>query len=219
MKRNMGEKILNACQKENIGTMLMKVNPVGSYLAYKANLDKAKREGKPTKRLEAFVARFKKRADQAQGFINKNRLTTNEEITRAAYRFALNHPHADTALFNFTTFEQIDTLLGASGTGLSKKDKQTISLVNRGYDSLYCRHACNACEGSCPHQVPVNTIMRYNYYFQAKGEEKYAMGKYAELTGANAANCHNCSGDCVKACPYGVAIQELLTAAHLNLSL
>ena len=84
---------------------------------------------------------------------------------------------------------------------------------------LYCRHACGICESSCPHHVPVNTIMRYNHYFEAQGSEKFAMEKYAQLETSKADHCRNCAGWCQTSCPYGVPIQGLLNIAHAQLTL
>jgi predicted aldo/keto reductase-like oxidoreductase len=89
-----------------------------------------------------------------------------------------------------------------------------------GLGQYYCRYACGQCEGSCPHGVPVNTVMRYFHYFAAQRREKFAMEKYHAL-GENCADvCSNCGGsDCEKACPYGVPVQGLLVLAHQALIL
>ncbi|MFP4488260.1 MAG: hypothetical protein ACLFN1_03050 [Bacteroidales bacterium] len=42
-----------------------------------------------------------------------------------------------------------------------------------------CRIGCDKCESACPHNIPVNTILRYNYYYMPKKREKYAMSLYA----------------------------------------
>ena len=98
----------------------MKVNPIGSYYAYKARLDDAEKEGKPTMRLQFVVARLKKRVDQCQHFIKKHNLKDNEAIRTAAYRFVLNNPKTHTALFKFSSFEEIDSMVGISGNRLSQ---------------------------------------------------------------------------------------------------
>jgi predicted aldo/keto reductase-like oxidoreductase len=59
--------------------------------------------------------------------------------------------------------------------------------------------------------------MRYNYYFQNKGQEKYAMQKYAALPGKKADVCRDCPGFCERACPYGIDVRPMLSMAHLNL--
>jgi predicted aldo/keto reductase-like oxidoreductase len=87
------------------------------------------------------------------------------------------------------------------------------------FGSFYCRHACGVCESSCPHNVPINTIMRYNHYFVAQRREKRALEKYARMEAAKADRCARCTGQCQSACPYGVPIQGLLIAAHQTLTL
>jgi predicted aldo/keto reductase-like oxidoreductase len=219
LKRDMGEKILKACRGKNIGTVLMKVNPVGSYHAYKARLEEAEKKGEPTERLQGVVARLKKRVELAQDFIKKHRLTNNEAICSAAYRFVLDNKDAHCALFHFTNFDQVDSVLSVSGTRFSSKDQKTLSALSRGCGDLYCRHACGICESKCPAGVPVNTIMRYNHYYEAQMREKYAVEKYASLLTAKADRCFQCNGMCENACPYGVPIHGLLLMAHSNLTL
>jgi len=219
LKRDMAENILNACAEKNLGTVLMKVNQVGRYNAYKANVEKAIKEGKPTKRLEGVVARLKKRVELAQDFIKTHKLTSNEAIRSAAYRFVLNHKKVHTALFNFSNFDQIEGMLSVSATRFSVSDEKTLALLTRGCSDLYCRHACGICEQVCPQGVPVNTIMRYNHYFETQMQEKAALEKYAALPFARADKCFNCNGMCQNACPFGVPIQGLLLMAHQNLTL
>ncbi len=219
LKRDMGEKVLEACREKNIGTTLMKVNPVGSYHAYKERLEEAVKEGRSTERLKSLVARLKERAGQAQDFIKKHNLTDNEAIRSAAYRFVLDNGNVNSALFNFSNFEQVDSMLGISGTRFSGKDRKILGALSQGCGDLYCRHACGACESKCPAGVPVNTIMRYHYYFDARGREKHALQKYAALPTVKADRCFDCSGMCEAGCPYGVPIQGLLMMAHSSLTL
>ena len=87
------------------------------------------------------------------------------------------------------------------------------------FGTLNCRIGCNECEKVCPHHLPVNTIMRYNYYFQNKKLEKEAMQLYAKIQGKNADVCKDYQGYCEEACPYGVSTHNLLSIAHQNLSL
>jgi ferredoxin len=78
-------------------------------------------------------------------------------------------------------------------------------------NSQYCRHGCADCSATCPHDVPVSTIMRYAYYYEGQGYEKYAMTQYAGLEG--------CAGDCSGACPYGVDILPNMLQVHDLLTL
>jgi predicted aldo/keto reductase-like oxidoreductase len=59
--------------------------------------------------------------------------------------------------------------------------------------------------------------MRYYYYSQSLKEKKSASRYYRELEGPKAEACKGCSGNCEKACPYNVAIRELIKDADRNL--
>ena len=117
------------------------------------------------------------------------------------------------------TYEDLEFYLALSGEKLDALDEGMLADYESLSGSLYCRHACGVCEPVCPHDVPVNTIMRYQHYFMSQGREKHAMEKYAALLRTNAAICTDCAGDCEKACPFGVKVQGLLMAAHQTLSL
>ena len=68
------------------------------------------------------------------------------------------------------------------------------------------------------HNIPVSTIMRYNYYYQNKRDEKHAMQLYDKLNDYRADVCQTCPGHCEDACPFGVAAKGLMAVAHDNLS-
>jgi hypothetical protein len=61
--------------------------------------------------------------------------------------------------------------------------------------------------------------MRYAYYFETQGQERYAMSAYAALDGPGAAPCTDCTGLCAGACRYGLAIQPMMLQAHNILTL
>jgi ferredoxin len=136
----------------------------------------------------------------------------------AAIRFCLSNPDVNAVCCSFRNFDDLGVYLPLSGTRLTDMEKEKLAAYKEGCAPLYCRHACGLCEPSCPHHVRVNTIMRYNHYFDAQGKEKYAMKKYAQLS-AKADLCRNCKGFCESACPHDVPIHALLNMAHHNLSL
>jgi len=223
IQKEMGEKVLKACQEKKIGATLMKTNPVGNYLSMKSRADEMKKsaEGNPErlKRIENYLDTLKKNAEKGDWFVKKYNLTDPAEIRIASTRFALSHPGVTAVLARTRSFEDVEQFLKASGTTLSDMEAKKLAAFTEGPGKFYCRHACGLCEPSCPHNVPVNTIMRYNHYFEAQANEKYAMQKYAELPTNKANLCESCSGICQNNCPYGVPIHSLLTIAHENLSL
>lgn len=220
LKQDAGQKIMDTAKKNNVATTIMKSDPVGRYYEMQARVEEMKKDGKePDPRTARYLERMSETAKQADDFIKKNKLDNPVEIRQAALRFVLNEPKVDVLTLAFSSFEDVENMLKLSGSRLSSKDKKKLAAYQRGCSSLYCRHACGICESSCPYLVPVNTIMRYNHYFDAHNSEKYAMEKYAALSLSNSLSCQNCSGHCEKACPYGVPVQSMVMMAHRQLTL
>ena len=215
-----GEKILAACKEKNIGTTIMKSNPIWRYYGMKEQIEKTRQEGKDIDaHTQESFEQMKRVAAECESFIKENNLQNPVEVRNAALRYVLNNPDAHVLNLAFNTFEDIDNLLPLSGSRLDQKDQKILAAFQEGLGNLYCRHACGICESSCPSHVPVNTIMRYNHYFAAHGGEKYAMEKYARLESIKADKCQTCPGYCQSACPYKVPIHPLLVMAHRQLSL
>jgi predicted aldo/keto reductase-like oxidoreductase len=222
IQKEAAEKVLQEAQKKKIGVTLMKTNPVGNYLSRKDQMEaRLKQESDPErqKRLQDYLKSAQEMAEQGDWFVKKYGLTDPAEIRVASTRFGLTHPAVTAVLARVSTFEDVEQFLKASGTTLSDMEAEKLAAFAAGPGKLYCRHACGLCESACPHKVPVNTIMRYNHYFEAQGLEKYAMEKYAALPAARANLCETCGGTCQANCPFGVPIHGLLTLAHENLSL
>ena len=223
IQKEIGEKIIKACQTKNIGVTLMKTNPVGRYLSMKERLETMEKEtGQDQKRIERmkkYITDLKKSVTAGDWFIKKHKLSKPSEIRVASTRYALNFPGTHSLLARTDTFEDMEQFLKASGGSLNKEDKKKLAAYKKGFGKLYCRHACGICESSCPDNVPVNTIMRYNHYFESQRNEKYAMEKYALLNSSKADLCTSCNGQCQQKCPFGIPIQGLLSIAHENLSL
>jgi predicted aldo/keto reductase-like oxidoreductase len=221
LKEDMSERVLEVCGQKNIGTTLMKTNPIRSYNHLKQWLDRARTSrGKEfTEHDRENLARMEKKVENAQGFIQKYNLKSEREISDAAIRFCLSNPNVHTVCVTVLNFEEMRRFLRLSGSRLEPRDKALLSAYKRECGNLYCRHACGLCEQECPHGVPVNTIMRYDHYFVSQGREKHAMAKYAALQSQKADICEGCAGYCESACPYGVPVRALLSTAHLTLTL
>ncbi|HDT13814.1 MAG TPA: twin-arginine translocation signal domain-containing protein [Candidatus Aminicenantes bacterium] len=220
LQREPGDKVLEAASKKGLGVTIMKSNPLGRYYDTMSRIERLKKDGQPIdERLQKSMAQMAETAKQAESFIQKNGLETPAEVKAAALKFVLADLRVHTLNLAFNTFEDVQSSLALSGAGLSGGEKGLLASYERDCGPLYCRHACGLCEPSCPHGVPVNTIMRYNHYFEAQGSERYAMAEYAALEAAHADNCRTCQGFCEAACPYGVPVRTLLCLAHSQLTL
>ena len=111
-------------------------------------------------------------------------------------------------------------MLKLSGEKLTKKDKLVLNGYHSYFGSLSCRIGCNDCEAVCPHHLPVNKIMRYNYYFSAKKQEKRAIEKFARLNTTKPSEvCTDCDGPCEQVCRFGVKTKALLAMAQGNMEM
>jgi predicted aldo/keto reductase-like oxidoreductase len=226
LKDDKSERVLEVCAQKNIGTTLMKVNPIRTYNEMKEWLDKNRdnkdlfrRAAKQGVSIEEEERRMKKKVEDAQGFIQRHNLKSDKEIKDAAIRFVLSNPNVHTVCYTLQNYTEAREFLELSGSRLTSRDKELLASYSRECGNLYCRHACGLCEPACPHQVPINTIMRYDHYFVAQSREKHAMAEYNALRTLKADICQSCPGYCESACPYGVPVQALLASAHQTLSL
>jgi len=220
LQKEQGEKIIQACREKNMGVTLMKTNPVKVYNRWKTDLDRSIENDQDIP--ETVIKRgenYKAWLANAESFKKKYGLKSDDDVRDAAIKFVLSNPGVHSACLSFNSFDVLESFVKLSGKKLERTDTSLLNDYESTRGQLYCRHACGICEPACPHEVPINTIMRYNHYFQAQGREKYSMKKYAALPGTDAGQCTTCAGYCEHSCPYGVHIQKLLVLAHNTLTL
>ena len=139
---------------------------------------------------------------------------------QALIKWMLAQQGIDTIAITMRSFEQIDEFVEVSGTSdLTPEEREVLE----GYGMLlyqdYCRPGCDGCLGSCPHEVPIHDILRYNLYFNNYGREKYAIGKYSRLPDQRrAGQCRDCPGYCESSCKYNLSVRSMLLRAHENLT-
>ncbi len=215
----MSERVLKACHDHNLGTMIMKSIPVNIYEIFKEEQEKLEKEGKElNEKYKIAYEKFKAQTEQAGAFFSGYGIAGMEKIKDGAIQFILSNENVSTICGLFDNFEDVKKYVRLSGTKLEPQTGEILGSFRSHYSRLHCRIGCNTCEAACPHHLPVNTILRYNYYFQAKKQEKTAIQYYSDLKGHKADICLNCEGFCEKACPHGVLARPLLAAAHRNLT-
>jgi predicted aldo/keto reductase-like oxidoreductase len=220
LRRDNAEKVLEVCREKEIGVALMKTTPIGIYHTLKSRIEELEKDKKEIHPLYADgLTRYREKFEAAQAFIREHDLTSPEEMRDAAIRFVLGNPAVGTVCCQTQTYSDLRATVRLSGTRLSPPETAKLDAYREGCGALYCRHACGVCEPSCPHGVPINTILRYQHYFAAQRREKEAMGYYAAIPGTRADACRDCPGYCEAACPYGVPVQGLLLIAHDTLTM
>ncbi len=219
IQKEQGERILKACREKNMGVTLMKTDPVRSYNDIESMYARMRERGRVTEAAEKVLGDFRAYADKAREFAQKYGLSGDKQVRGAAIKFCFESPDVHSVCPTINTYEDLEFYVSLSGGRLGPIEKGMLADYKSLSSNLYCRHACGECESHCPHDVPVNTIMRYQHYFMSHGREKHAMEKYAALSRTKAEVCTDCAGQCERACPFGVKIQGLLMAAHQTLSL
>ncbi len=216
----MGARILSKCKENNIGTMIMKSSPVYLYESYRTILEQTKEAGEDVpQRVQNYLDKYGAQAEKADKFFSQYGISGQGEIRKAALQFVLANDAVSTVPAGVHRIDDLDFHIEVSGTKLNKADNLKLAEFKDIAGFLNCRIGCDKCESSCPHNLPVNTILRYNYYYMAKRDEKYAMQLYSGLPGKRPDICLNCEGHCENACPNGVMAKRLLSMAHENLNL
>ena len=139
-------------------------------------------------------------------------------FAQAAFRWVLSSPHVDGLVVSMTSTEDIDEYVAASGSGpIGAADMRLLARYAAGQGSRYCRHACNACEASCPAGVEIPEVLRTRMYDVDYRDSRLARADYAAL-GAGARACLACDGTpCLNACPHGIPIPAFTRDAAVRL--
>jgi len=233
LNKENGENILKACKKNNVGTTAMKTAP-GVIKAEIFNPENPSKDAEDyikrvakrgvsredaLKRLERWSKEEKENEEKSKPFIEKFGIKTEDQLLKSSLQWVLNNEDMQSICVSMNDFDMIDKIIPLSGTKLSHSNAEFLKEYGRLFNNQYCRHACADCNSTCPHGIPVSTIMRYAAYSQRQGREKLAMQKYAGLKGKDASACETCDAVCANACPHRVNIQANLVNAHSMLTL
>ena len=227
------DRILAACKANTVGTTAMKTAP--GILSYDAidpdNLTESQQQyvDRMTSRgqtrenaiaqLQARAERSKETYERTRPFVERYGIQTDEQFRLGSFHWAIQSPDMHCACVSMPDFETVDKVVALSGRPLNPVEEELLEEFASVLENQYCRHGCNTCTPGCPYGVPVSTIMRYAYYYEGQGREKFAMQRYAGLERVNASACLTCSAPCAGTCPHGIDIQPQMLQAHALLTL
>lgn len=141
-----------------------------------------------------------------------------QSFPQAAFKWVLSNQNMSGLVVTMNRLDQIDEYLHASGQPLTDDDVALLERYDQQIASHYCRPGCGECLDSCPRDVPIDDILRYQMYARSYGQEKIAMGDYARVPAErDASQCASCPAPCEAACPYDLPIRNRLTQAHRDL--
>jgi predicted aldo/keto reductase-like oxidoreductase len=218
LTQDVTSKILDACKEKNIGTAIIKSNPVMLYQLLDGAVTRLENEGKDAEGYRNWRQKFDPGIRKGKEYFGKYGYDSEDDLIAAGITYIVSDPRAHTVCLDFKNLESVEAWLGRSGTRFENTQAKMLDDYRQHFGFLNCRMGCNACESACPHHLPVNNIMRYHYYFHNKRQEKEAMKLYAGIDGARATVCRDCEAPCEDACPYGVHTRGLMALAHDHLS-
>lgn len=138
---------------------------------------------------------------------------------QAAIRWVLSNPDIDTCIPTMSSYSHVEEYVAVSAQPLNRTDLKVIADYADQTKNYYCRVSCRDCLSSCPNNVAINDVLRYQMYFSDYRMEKEAIRYYGELDKVKKPlNCGNCSGYCESACPHGLKVKERLIQARELLS-
>jgi len=140
-----------------------------------------------------------------------------DSYTQAAFKWVLSNPNVSNLVISFFNDQHLDEYLYASGQSLASNDVAVLEKYDNLIAGTHCFQHCGACLGACPEAVPIHDVLRHRMYFEDYGDQKQAMGLYAQLE-KNASACVSCDAPCAGGCPENIPIRERMLGAHQMLS-
>jgi len=144
----------------------------------------------------------------------------SSSYAQASFRWVLSNPSVSCLVVSFFDERHCDEYLYASGSSPRPTDRAVLDRYDRLASTDYCRPHCGACLDSCERDLPIDTVLRYDMYFESyRGRREMAREKYAKLTriGLDASGCEGCPAPCAGACPFELPIRGKMVRAHERL--
>jgi predicted aldo/keto reductase-like oxidoreductase len=152
-------------------------------------------------------------ASPPQELIKRVGIPINAE---AALKFIISNDAIATAIPGMMRMEEVEenARIGESFTYMSSEELKKIREAAESISVGFCR-GCGYCQ-PCPQEVRIPVILRQLAYYKNYGLIEWAKWRY-KMVEVKADSCVQC-GQCVKKCPYGLNIPEMLKEAHTLLS-
>jgi hypothetical protein len=131
----------------------------------------------------------------------------------AALKWVLRNRDVDSAIVGITDTDQLEENVAAMRTPFGDADRKALTAQLDAIGPLYCR-MCGSCEGVCPRNLPVSTMLRILSYADGYGQFPLARERFRKLPeSVTRVRCKDCA-ECAVRCPNGVHVPERLVKAQ-----
>ncbi|MGH7895429.1 MAG: aldo/keto reductase, partial [Candidatus Binatia bacterium] len=124
-----------------------------------------------------------------------------DAYSQSAFRWVLSNPNVSCLVVSFSRPEHVDEYLAASGAAAGPDDVARLERYDQLVAGDYCQPHCGLCLDSCPHELPINDVLRYRMYAKDYGWAEEGTSRYAALA-KDASLCAACPAPCRSACPH-----------------
>jgi len=136
-----------------------------------------------------------------------------DAYSQSAFRWVLSNPNVSCLVVSFSQPRHVDEYLVASGAAAGPEDVARLERYDQLVAGDYCQPHCGLCLDSCPHDLPINDVLRYRMYAKDYGWAEEGTSRYAALA-RDASLCVACPAPCRSACPHGVPIRDAMLDAQ-----
>ncbi len=142
--------------------------------------------------------------------------TDDTTLAEAAFKWVFTQPGVNGLIITMKHTMDVERYVVASGKRFTDEDQALLDQYLQSIGRTYCRTGCGECLASCPYDVAIPEILRYDMYFTAYREENMALRSFNRLpTMHQPISCASCIGSCTTGCPYGLPVRDrLLEASH-----
>jgi len=114
-----GDTLLAACEEKDIGTVIMKSNPVMLYQQLDSMVKGMEEQGRdPGDGYRGWRDRYKEQREVAKEYFTKYDKTTDDELIEAGLKFVISNPRAHSVVLPLKNLEEVEKYLAFSGTNL-----------------------------------------------------------------------------------------------------
>jgi predicted aldo/keto reductase-like oxidoreductase len=140
----------------------------------------------------------------AGGYWDKERTQPINSV--AALKWVIQNPNVHTLMSGMTTVDELLTNLALlKEPGMTEQDLKDLKLASSGKSGLYCLQ-CRECDGQCPQNIDIPTIMR-SYMYAYGYRNLHHARQTLDMVALSPAICENCS-ECSVNCKSGFNVKD-----------
>ena len=160
VNKEKAERVLRVCAEKNIGTVIMKSNPMITLKSIEGYINRFEQEGQPVNdTLMAWHDRLLDKSNQAKEFFGQYGIVDDEQLVDAAIQFVISNPDAHSVCLPFKNIAEMERWIHLSGNSLTRDQASLLEFYRKQFEEMNCRFGCRECASACPDNVLVRPML------------------------------------------------------------